>query len=239
MFYIRLKGQAEEVDLCAAHHQQCEEQRLKHGVIIGIRDKELREHLLNMDSSRPLQDTLAECRKYEANCHSCVGQHRDNARHRRGCYGVAVSGLKHLRSLEMIKYRQHSPHTSTITTRIPAESEEVRPVHEFSEPAALTGHGPVIQLVGFFPDTSAAAMPLSPLMSHRGNFEQTPDHDEAFRAVMEASVLPPVLATPEPTLPAFLQTDASRLYGAGYALLQDRDGGRSRASGSSSVDRVS
>lgn len=99
--------------------------------------------------------------------------------------------------------------------------------------------GLVIQLAKFSPNTSAAALPLSPLMSHRKTFAQPPDHDETFKTVTEASALPPVLATSDPALPAVLQTDVSRLYGAGYALLQDHGGGRSWASGSSSVDRVS
>ena len=42
---------------------------------------------------------------------------------------------------------------------------------------------------------------------------------------------PPVLAAFEPALsalPTVLQTDASRLYGVAYAILQDHGGGRFR-----------
>ncbi|XP_037781117.1 uncharacterized protein LOC119577617 [Penaeus monodon] len=38
--------------------------------------------------------------------------------------------------------------------------------------------------------------------------------------------LPPILATFDPALPTILQTDASRLYGLGYVLLQDYGAGR-------------
>ena len=54
------------------------------------------------------------------------------------------------------------------------------------------------------------------------------DHDTAFRGVKKALASPPVLAVFDPQLPTILQTDASRLYGIGYALLQDHGGGKLR-----------
>ncbi|XP_069978514.1 uncharacterized protein [Penaeus vannamei] len=47
------------------------------------------------------------------------------------------------------------------------------------------------------------------------------DHDQAFGKVKAAHLSPPVLAPFNPKLPVTLQTDASRLYGLGYALFQE------------------
>ena len=47
--------------------------------------------------------------------------------------------------------------------------------------------------------------------------------------VKKALSSPPVLATFDPALLTVLQTDASRLYGLGYALLQDQGGGQVEA----------
>lgn len=71
------------------------------------------------------------------------------------------------------------------------------------------------------PDVSAAEQPFRPLMSPKRTLLWTPDHDEAFQRVKEALSCPLVLATFNPALPTVLQTDAFRLYGIGYALLQD------------------
>jgi len=88
--------------------------------------------------------------------------------------------------------------------------------------------GLVNQLADFSPDIAAAAQPLRPLMSPKRSFTWTPDHDKAFACVKEALLSPPVLAPFDPALPVVLQTDASRLYGIGFALLQDHGQGRMR-----------
>ena len=85
--------------------------------------------------------------------------------------------------------------------------------------------GLVNQLAEFSPHISEAAQPLRPLMSPKRFFLWTPDHEAAFQQVKEALSSPPILATFDPALPTVLQTDASRLYGVGYALLQDHGGG--------------
>ena len=116
------------------------------------------------------------------------------------------------------------------TKGIAADPEKVRAIRDFAKPANLTDlrsfMGLVNQLTEFSPDISSAAAPLRPLMSPRKAFLWTPDHDLAFQRVKEALSSPPVLATFDPALPTILQTDASRLYGLGYALLQDHGGGK-------------
>ena len=115
---------------------------------------------------------------------------------------------------------------------IAADPEKVRAITEFTTPANLTDlrsfMGLVNQLAEFSSAISVAAAPLRPLMSPKRTFKWTPDHDQAFNDVKTALSSPPVLATFDPALPTVLQTDASRLFGVGYALLQDHGGGKFR-----------
>lgn len=118
------------------------------------------------------------------------------------------------------------------TDGISADPEKVRAIAEFATPANITDlrsfMGLVNQLTEFSPEISTAAQPLRPLMSPRRAFTWTVDHDTAFQRVKKALASPPVLAVFDPQLPTILQTDASRLYGIGYALLQDHGGGHLR-----------
>lgn len=121
----------------------------------------------------------------------------------------------------------------TISTEgISADANKVNAIREFPTPANLTDlrsfMGLVNQLTEFTPHIAAMAQPLRPLMSPKRSFTWTPDHDKAFKSVKEALSAPPVLAPFDPALPVILQTDASRLYGIGYALLQDHGQGKLR-----------
>ena len=115
---------------------------------------------------------------------------------------------------------------------IAADPEKVRAITDFAKPANLTDlrsfMGLANQLAEFSPDIASAAAPLRPLMSPKRSFVWTADHDEAFLKVKEALSSPPVLASFDPALPTVLQTDASRLYGLGYVLLQDHGAGQFR-----------
>lgn len=115
---------------------------------------------------------------------------------------------------------------------IAADPEKVRAITDFATPANITDlrsfMGLVNQLAEFSPDIAAAAQPLRPLMSPRRSFTWTIDHDTAFQRVQTALASPPVLAMFDMQLPTILQTDASRLNGLGYALLQDHGGGHLR-----------
>ena len=115
---------------------------------------------------------------------------------------------------------------------ISADPEKVSAIRDFPTPSNVTDlrsfMGLVNQLAEFTPDISAAAQPLRPLMSPKRSFTWTPDHDQAFQTVKSALTAPPVLTPFNPALPVILQTDASRLYGLGYALLQESGHGRIR-----------
>lgn len=88
--------------------------------------------------------------------------------------------------------------------------------------------GLVNQLAEFRPAIAKLADPLRPLMSPRRSFVWTPDHDAAFANVKKALSSLPVLAHFNPALKTVLQTDASRLHGVGYALLQEQEEGQWR-----------
>lgn len=115
---------------------------------------------------------------------------------------------------------------------IAADPNKVQAIKDFAKPANLTDLRSFMdltnQLAEFTPIIACAAAPLRPLMSSKKMFLWTADHDEAFRKVKEAQSSPPVLASFDPALPTVLQTDASCLYGLGYALLQDHGGGQFR-----------
>ena len=78
---------------------------------------------------------------------------------------------------------------------IAADPDQVRAIAEFATPANITNlrsfMGLVNQLAELYPEISAAAHPLRPLMSPRQTFTWTVDHDTAFQRVKEALASPP------------------------------------------------
>ena len=115
---------------------------------------------------------------------------------------------------------------------IAADEDKVKAIRDFPTPSNLTDlrsfMGLVNQLTEFTPDIASTATDLRPLMSPKRTFLWTPDHDAAFLRTKNALVSPPVLAAFDPGTPVILQTDASRLNGLGYALLQDYGHGKQR-----------
>ena len=108
---------------------------------------------------------------------------------------------------------------------VEADDEKVRAIRDFPTPSNLTDlrsfMGLVNQLSEFTPEIATTAADLRPLLSTKRLFTWLPDHDVAFQRTKEALTSPPVLATYDLGKPVILQTDASRLNGLGYALLQD------------------
>ena len=84
--------------------------------------------------------------------------------------------------------------------------------------------GLVEQLAGYSKEVSATLTPLRPLLSVKNPFCWTADHDRAFAATKAALTAPPILQPFDPSRETELHTDASRLNGLGYVLLQ-RDRG--------------
>ncbi len=108
-----------------------------------------------------------------------------------------------------------------------ADESKLSAIANFPQPTNLVElrsfMGMVNQFQDFTPCIAAAAEPLRGLMKPRNEFLWTEDHDVAFGKVKSALVSPPVLAQFDPNFPIMLQTDASRLKGLGFALLQKHD----------------
>ena len=107
---------------------------------------------------------------------------------------------------------------------IRADPEKVKAIQEFPVPNNITDlrsfFGLVNQLQDFSFEVSDAAEDLRPLLSTKNAFVWSRAHEESFNRVKKALTSPPVLAHYDVSLPTALQTDASRLNGLGYALLQ-------------------
>ena len=105
-----------------------------------------------------------------------------------------------------------------------ADQRKVRAIADFPVPENLTDlrsfMGLVNQLGAFSTDTARTAEPLRDLLRPRNQWTWTSVHQAAFEAVKTTLVEPPVLAYFDPSLPTAVHTDASRLRGLGYALLQ-------------------
>lgn len=115
---------------------------------------------------------------------------------------------------------------------------KVHATEDFPKPANVPEMrsflGLVNQLAEITPQIAELAEPLRLLLSPRCAFTWMPEHDLAFECLKTPLSQPPILAHFNPFLPTVLQTDASRLFGVGYALLQDHGDGRRRLVQSSS-----
>ncbi len=105
-----------------------------------------------------------------------------------------------------------------------ADEGKLAAIADFPQPTNLVElrsfMGMVNQFGDFTTGIAAAAEPLRGLMKPKNVFLWTEDHEAAFKKVKKALVSPPILAQFDPKAPTMLQTDASRLKGIGFALLQ-------------------
>ncbi|KAK4327293.1 hypothetical protein Pmani_002234 [Petrolisthes manimaculis] len=65
-FYVRLKPEADEIDLCKADDLGCVETQMKHAMLIGIRDEETKQRLLELPTDTTLDRVLTLCKSREA-----------------------------------------------------------------------------------------------------------------------------------------------------------------------------
>ena len=76
------------------------------------------------------------------------------------------------------------------------------------------------QLGMFLPDLAHMTDPLRQLLKKHVVFDWRPEHSEAFKIIKAALTSDLVVATYNPLRDTALLTDASRLHGLGYALIQ-------------------
>ena len=108
---------------------------------------------------------------------------------------------------------------------VKADPKKVEAIQNFPAPTNITElrsfMGLANQLGGFSSQLSKAAEPLRDLTKPKNAFLWTPAPNAAFEETKQVLCSPPVLAIFDPRLPTTLQTDASRLKGLGFALLQN------------------
>ena len=95
--------------------------------------------------------------------------------------------------------------------------------HDVSTVRSFLG---LAQQLGFFvPDISHMSEPLRQLLKKFVVFDWRPEHEQAFQTIKSALTSDLIVATYDPSRKTDLLTDASRLNGLGYALVQydDRD----------------
>ena len=107
---------------------------------------------------------------------------------------------------------------------IRVDPKKVQAIAEFPTPKNLTDlrsfFGLANQLSDFSYETVNPAEVLRPLLSPKNEFVWTNAHTLAFEEMRRMLTSTPTLAHFDPKLPTALQSDASRLNGIGYALLQ-------------------
>ena len=153
-------------------------------------------------------------------------QYADHLRHvirileRCDAAGITLNPSKLIFAEPSVSYCGYDVNSTGYT----ADQRKVKAIAEFPTPANITDLrsflGLVNQLGAFSSDTATAAEPLRDLLRPQHTWAWTETHTLAFEAVKKTLTSPPVLAFFDPSLPTALQTDASRLNGLGYALLQ-------------------
>ena len=112
---------------------------------------------------------------------------------------------------------------------IRADPSKVKAIAEFATPTNISElrsfMGMVNQLGLFSSNISGAATPLRDLLKCKNEFLWLPVHDIAFAEVKDILTSSPVLAQFDPTKETRIETDASRLKGLGFSLLQKHDNG--------------
>ena len=107
---------------------------------------------------------------------------------------------------------------------ITPEKDKLSAITKFQAPTNITELrsflGLVNQLSQFSSDIATVAEPLRHLLKKNHEWLWTADHEKSFAQVKEALSKPPILAYYDPKLPVILETDAAKLKGLGYALLQ-------------------
>lgn len=105
-----------------------------------------------------------------------------------------------------------------------SDARKTQAIADFPRPQNITDlrsfMGLTNQLGSFSPTVADAAQPLRDLLRPKNEWCWSQHHDDAFEQVKKCLVSPPVLAFFDPSLPTMLQTDASRLQGLGFVLLQ-------------------
>ena len=136
-------------------------------------------------------------------------------------YRISMSPEKFVFGVRKIDFVGHTLSGDGVTVN----ASKLKAISEFPVPKDLTDlrsfMGLANQLGGFHPRLTEVLTPLRPLLStKRAVFVWDEVHQQAFEEARRVLSSVPVLAQFDPTKPVKLVTDASKLKGLGYALLQ-------------------
>jgi len=112
------------------------------------------------------------------------------------------------------------------------DPDKVNAISEFPRPTDLTSLrsflGMANQLGNFIPTLAHVTQPLRSLLMKDVSYIWLPDHEKAFLATKKLLTSDLLVKPFDPNLPTELYTDASRLHGLGYILLQRHSDGTHR-----------
>ena len=107
---------------------------------------------------------------------------------------------------------------------VSADPNKVKAIKNFPVPNNISElksfMGLVNQLGDFSKQVSSTSVPLRGLLSTKNVFRWNFEHQKAFEKTKEALCDTPILCHYEMYKPLLLQTDASRLNGLGFILMQ-------------------
>ena len=138
-------------------------------------------------------------------------------------YGITLNPDKFKFASEEVNYCGYVLNNEGFTP----ESTKVKAITEFKTPTNLkelqSFMGLVNHLGQFSSEISTVAEPLRDLLKKNNEWNWYDVHTNAFERTKKTLSKPPILAYFNPKLPVVLETDAAKLKGLGYALLQKHD----------------
>ena len=107
--------------------------------------------------------------------------------------------------------------------------ERLLAIENFPSPTDLTSLrsflGLANQLAHFLPDLSASLIEMRKLLEKGAAWQWLPEHENEFENAKKLLLASPILAPFDPACRTILLTDASKLHGLGYALMQEHSDG--------------
>ncbi len=153
--------------------------------------------------------------------------------------GVTIS-LRKLKVGENVKFAGHLVTSSGVFP----DPEKIKALESFPTPTNITALrgfiGLANQLANFVPDLSHMMTKMRELLKKDVQFTWLPDHEKEFQSVKRLLTSDMLVKSFDPSLPTELLTDASKLYGLGYMLLQRDETGNARVikCGSCALDKA-
>ena len=112
------------------------------------------------------------------------------------------------------------------------DPDKMKAIRDFPKPKTITDLrsflGLANQLGQFVPDLAHASRDIRSLLKKDVSWIWLPEHEESFKLTKEVLLKNTILEHYDKNRPVELMTDASRLYGLGYALIQRNDEGHIR-----------